>query len=235
MIMKMKIQALGLVLAITSAVGLIAVAPEVEIVNKSEYDIIYSTHPIFNTPDSASNEVLAAYDPRAEPARVSFENAEGFSVYYLARDPGSRTGKDVLPGSTLKRATFTPGKTVYVKFDRYGSLVPQQGRFSETQRGYSLENNVTREDISTKDIIAREGMGRENARYRTLLTDIARLQSLRRQNTFEMERKEAERWHTQLHERQFELHKLELQKGILEKAMSPRRRQALQKEVSGKN
>ena len=153
--------ALGLVLSMASAIGLLARDPQVEIVNKSNFNIIYSTESqYFNIPNAASNKVLPAKEPGQPPAKLTFGTAKDFHFYYDFNPwMPRREDKDVAPGTYIKHVTFTPGKTAYVKFDRNGRLVPQRGpgftRYlgaprGVSQSGYSLAINVTHNDIKKR-------------------------------------------------------------------------------------
>ena len=77
-------------------------------------------------------------------------------VVYIPKFIISRGHIKPLEGSIVRRYTFTPEKTVYVRVDKLGILGPQTGPYrgwtGKTKRGHSLGNNVKKDDVHVEEI-----------------------------------------------------------------------------------
>ncbi len=194
--MKVRINALAIIFALATTVGLIA-APKIEIINKSSFDIgIWEGHS--DQHDGKEffvgypPHVLKAYSGEGQPEKITLENeqVEDDFALYFQKILSSEKGKefvDILWGSLIQCVTFTPEKTAYVKFvnpavphDPFARLVPQVGPLrgllkGRTQSGLRLTNNVEVYDIKEISLKARGPRESEEDQYRQLLRDEVKL------------------------------------------------------------
>lgn len=56
-------------------------------------------------------------------------------------------GEKIFTPKPDKYYTFTPGKTIYLKWSEGNVILPQKGILKKTTTGLSLKNNVTKNDI----------------------------------------------------------------------------------------
>ena len=162
--MKLKLLPLWVVLLLVSSIGLQAKRAsekegpvhEVEVWNK-RYQW-HMTGTWIYTSDLTSDvkqPAIKDFEYIKPDAGFTMESARDL-VVYIPKLIGSWGHIKPSEGSIVRRYTFTPGKTVYVRVDRNGNLGPQTGPYGgltgKTRSGYPLENNVKKDDVQVEEI-----------------------------------------------------------------------------------
>ncbi len=164
--MHTRILSLTMALTLATSLGLLAKKdPEVQIWNKKESGIDMWEF----RPKDPRSEPWAKLFEKIEPGSDrAYENAANIDLYI-------KLGEKPKEGDMVQRMTFTPGKTVYVRLGKGRKFGPQTGPLKGwkgvTESGFSLKNNVKKEDIErtkvyVRDSAAEQEQGRQAQRRR---------------------------------------------------------------------